>query len=418
MTTTNLIVRSGLLLWLAALLSVSGRTAEVDTWQNKQTFSTDRADSDACQKQLNRVYYALQQYYKVKQKLPNRLSDLIPEFVYNAEELTCPYVNKTGDIIGWRSHVDGSAFDDAGTSYAYEFSTKKCNYVPGLTLRQVKLLHMKFFGFGEPIVRCFAHRPRLNLAYDGTVYESNFEWEDTFLTSREQLKAFHDTLSDTNAIMKLMSNVESGRAFDLTARQVDLSSNYNAPLFHLGRLDSRGQFLTTCPLNEEFVGGIRFDIRALIHLGGLGFPISFPLRAEDIRINVKCARIHFLHGLAASPLASLSSIPSDSTNAVYSIHFDDGRTEDFSIVYGKDVKTLWFDPGSPPEDVNRPAWVFSLAGTQPARRLYLKTWQNPYPDSLVRSLSIRSLSTNCAPLLVAITVDETNAREQSKSDKH
>jgi hypothetical protein len=388
--------------------------AEPDEWRDQQKFSLDPEDSEACLKQMNRIYAALQQHHKKYQRFPNRLSALVPEFVLDPEDLTCPYVARSGDRTKWRLHVDQSVFDDPGSTYAYEFSNKSPYWGPELTYAEVKRHHMKFFGFGMPIVRCFAHRPRLNLAYGGTVYESNFEWEDAYLTCREQRGVFHQNLSNTNLLATRLVEVSlPSREYDLSPRQVDLSTSYNAPLLHLSRMDRRGQLLMTYPRSAEFIDGVLFDVRALIHLGGRNFPIPFPLSIDGIAVGANCERMHFLHGVVLAPHSSASSIPSGSTNSVYSISFADGHLEDFAILNGRDAKTLWFSPDEPSQEGDaKPGWVLTLPGTRTTLRLYVATWQNPFPARQVKSVSIRSHATNCAPFLVAITLDASEHGEQ------
>jgi hypothetical protein len=402
-------------MFTAGLCWLTPMAEEPDEWRDQQKFSLDPEDNDACLKQMNRIYAALQQYYKKYQRFPNRLSELIPEFVLGHGDLTCPYVTRSGDRTKYRLHVDQSVFDDPGSTYAYEFSNKSPYWGPELTYAEVKRHHMKFFGFGMPIVRCFAHRPRLNLAFGGTVYQSNFEWEDAYLTCREQRKVFHENLSDTNLIaIKLVEASLPLRDYaDLTPRQLDLSASYNAPLSHLSQMNRRGQLLMTYPRSAEFIDGVFFDVRALIHLGGHNFPIPFPLSIEGIPVEAHCERIRFLHGIVLAPHSSASSIASGSTNSVYSISFADGHLEEFAIMNGKDVKTLWYSPDEPSQEGDaNPDWVLPLPETRTALRLFVATWQNPFPARQVKSVSIRSHATNCAPFLVAITLDASEHGDQ------
>jgi hypothetical protein len=399
-------------LCLLASLCLHVPAAEPGPWQNKQTFSTDSKDSELCQKQMTRIYAVIQDYYKELGEFPDKLSDLIPEFLHDPEELVCPYVRNTGDLTGWRQHVDHVVFDDPRSSYTYEFSSKPTRWGPEWTAGQLKRSHMKLFGLHVPVVRCFAHRPRLNLAYDGTVYQSNFEWEDALLICNQQRALFHEALADPDLITpKLLAALRPARAYmDLSDRQLDLASSYNAPLAHLGRMDLRGQLLSTHPMSAECINGVLFDVRGLIHLGGQKFPISFPLEVDGIRVETKSERMHFLHGTVQSPHVSSASLPAGVTNAVYTIHFADGKKENFPIVYGRDVKALRFNRNELPEPSEaKPAWICAVLGTQGAHRLYLATWQNPFPDRLIKSVSIRSLATNSAPFLVAITLESPSS---------
>jgi hypothetical protein len=111
-----------------------------------------------------------------------------------------------------------------------------------------------------------------------------------------------------------------------------------------------------------------------------------------------------------SPHVSSASLPAGVTNAVYTIHFADGKKEDFPIVYGRDVKALWFNRNEASQAGEAyPAWICAVPGTQAALRLYVFTWQNPSPDRLIKSVSIRSLATNSAPFLVGVTLESPSS---------
>ena len=95
--------------------------------------------------------------------------------------------------------------------------------------------------------------------------------------------------------------------------------------------------------------------------------------------------------------------------ASYVVHYSDGRTQEIPIVYGKDVKSRWFDPRQKSEfDNPKVAWVSppdKLGTAGKSLRLYQKSWKNPTPDSEVKSISFISHMTESAPFLVGITLE-------------
>src|SRR4051812_1932056 len=68
----------------------------------KPARSTDPADVEACQRQLNRIYGALQEYNRRNHTFPARLADLMGNFLYDPLILDCPYVKRTGSGKAWR----------------------------------------------------------------------------------------------------------------------------------------------------------------------------------------------------------------------------------------------------------------------------------------------------------------------------
>src|SRR6185436_18256031 len=83
--------------------------------------TTNAMDKATCEKQLNMIYEAIQEYQKAKHDLPNWLSDLVPEFLYDSRILTCPFIQKTGDARSSRKGILDIVFSDQYTSYSFEF---------------------------------------------------------------------------------------------------------------------------------------------------------------------------------------------------------------------------------------------------------------------------------------------------------
>jgi len=387
------------------LYPLSGNSAEEAP--AKTSYSADAADQEDCQRQLNVIYGAIQEYQRRNQRLPRWLSDFSLDVMPDPETLICPFVKKTGNLKKWREdYVAIPVFGDSASSYAYEFCTVPIQGLQDKTIRDYKQHQMEVMGFGVPIVRCFAHRPVLNLAFEGTIYESPPEWEEVFVNSPEDEHFFHEVLGVSGPDSSWSQNrivMEKIAARDpqLGARLLDLSKYYNALLLHLSQIAHSGKLLATYLEGRQNIGGVEFDVRGLIHLTGKNFPISFQERVDNIVVNQKCAKIHFLHG-------AMFSAPEGSTIASYVAHQGGGHAE-IPIVYGKDVKTRWFDSRQKSElDNPKVAWTSrsnSVATTGRSLRLYRTTWNNPNPDVEVSSISFVSHLTESAPFLVAITLE-------------
>jgi len=408
MTLFHMVGRWGPLSLLAGYLldPLSGNSAEEAP--AKTSYSTDAADQEACQRQLNVIYGAIQEYQRRNQRLPRWLSELTPDFIHDPETLICPFVRQTGNLKKWREdYVMIPVFGDSASSYAYEFCTVPIQGLQGKTIRDYKQRQMEVMGFGVPIVRCFAHRPVLNLAFDGAIYESPPEWEDVFVNSAEDRHFFHGVLGvsvpdSSRSLNWMVMKRIAARNPQLDARLVDLSKHYNALSLHLSQIDHSGKLLATYPDGRQNIGGVAFDVRGLIHLTGKNFPISFLERVDNIVVNQKCAKIHFLHG-------AMFTAPQDSKIASYVVHYGDGRTNELPIVYGKDLRTRWFDSRQKSElDNPKVAWTSPpnrVATTGQSLRLYRTTWSNPNPEVEVNSISFVSHLTESAPFLVAITLE-------------
>jgi hypothetical protein len=392
------------LILIAANLCIPPLGFSAEKPSQQSNYTTNEAERLACQRQLNIIYSAIQQYQKRNQRLPRWLSDLVPDYIKDANNLVCPFVQNTGQLKKWRQEFVGAVFLDPNPActYAYEFCLSRIDYFAGWTFRDYKQRQSELIGLSVPIVRCFAHRPILNLGQDGTMYPSPTEWEDNFALSDKYEVVLHDVPLFTNRspnpiVLKLIEP----RASKADASMLDLSKLYNALLLHLSQLDPAGDLLRGYPEGVEKIDGIEFDIRGLVHLTAKDFPIPFPKNVEQIGINRKCTNIHFLHGV-------IFAAPEGAKVASYVIH-QGGETSEAPILYGKDVRTRWFNHKEKSELQNpKVAWASPAeraGGADRALRLYRTTWKNPSPNVEVTSIDFVSHMTPSAPFLVAVTLE-------------
>ena len=387
------------------LLHPSWGTAAEDDGAKTEYYSTDPAFREECRLRLGRIHEAILKYQKEHKALPRWLSDLVPEYVNDPNVLVCPYVHKSGIAKKYRDKfvVFPVFADPKFCTYAYEFCLQPISGLPAVTCRSYKQSQMVLVGFGAPIVRCLAHRPVLNLAFDGSLYESDVFWEDNFVRVPEDEVVLHDILltvgrADTQPVPRMIQPREA----QASARFLDLSKQYNATMLHLGQLDLAGNLLQTFPEGLTNIGGVKFDVRGLIHLTGRNFPIPFPERVDGILVEQKCAQIHFLHGamFSAAPGTRIAS---------YVVHYQDGRTNEVPVVYGRDVRTQWHELGRKEEgEAPKPAWISPPKLEGPRRRalrLYRMDWKNLRPEVEIKEIRFVSHLTDVAPFLVAVTLE-------------
>ena len=391
------------LLLAACLLPLSSDFA-LGQEVNKPIVSENPADREACRRQLSIIFSAIQEYRKRNQQFPRWLSDLMPDYLHDPDMLSCPFVRNSGNYKKWRKDfVSFPVFGDTLGTYAYEFCTAEIPGLPRATCRDHKKRLMELIGFGVPVVRCLAHRPTLNLAFDGTIYQSGAYWENIFVRTPSDEMVLHDVFFVTGASQnRAASKMVRPRDPEAGLRLLDLSQHYDATLLHLSQINYDGTLSECFPEGVRSIDGVDFDIRGLIHLTGQNFPIDFPSKVEDMAVNRKCAQIHFLHG-------TILAAPQESKIASYVVHYSDGGTIEVPIVYGKDVQTRWFDSRQKSQLENpRVAWASPHDKTSPgptSLRLYHTAWNNSRPLVEVKSLSFVSHMTPSAPFLVAITLD-------------
>ncbi len=385
------------------------------TFSAEDKFCRDSVDKEACKINLNLIFEAIQQYRKQHQDtLPARLSDLTPEYIRDPKTLICPFVQKTGGLRSWGGDTRQLA-PDPRTSYGYEFPPIEIpddlwRGLPKKTWRDYKQRQVERLGKSGsmvPVVRCHIHRPRLNLAFGGHIYESELYWEENFA----QLVPLEETypmrlLSDRAGKKDVAAKDLLPRDPQASPRLIDLSEHYNGLLS-----DSWQGFpsnhLAQLPLGLQEFGGVLFDLRGVIQLRGgeqesHEFPFPFPQIVEGIRVHQKCSRIHILHATSFSP-------GSQTNVAAYVIRYADDQRREIPVVYGRQIADWWFDPKEAFEPTEaKVAWTGQNEAARAygkSLRIYQLTWDNPLKEIEVSSIGIRSCGERSAPFLIAITVE-------------
>jgi hypothetical protein len=186
---------------------------------------------------------------------------------------------------------------------------------------------------------------------------------------------------------------------------IDLTSFYNARLEEDWLVeDLPGVNLSELPVGTRRFAGVEFDVRGLIQLKGSDqAPLRplYPRQVRGIPIQRKFSRLHFLHGVFW--------IPKEGTHiSSYIVNYADGTREERPILYGHDVRELWWydPPVAEPARGSVVAWTGACPANRErggALRLYKTTWENLRSDVAVESLDIVSQGHWAAPFLIAVT---------------
>ena len=186
------------------------------------------------------------------------------------------------------------------------------------------------------------------------------------------------------------------------------------PKANLKLLDSigpglAGDNLADLPRGEQTFAKKAFKIEdGVIQLSG-GQAKLRPTKVEGITVNRKFANLNILHGtyFGARGVEGDPSYAGDGTTiGEYTIHYEDKTTIPVPIVYGKDVRDLWEQNMS--KGITRGVLGWEGTSTISRRtgetlRLYVTTWENPYPPKMVTHIDYQSTNSACAPFCIAMT---------------
>jgi len=397
----------------ACLAGFSSPRLKAQTLPALKNFSTNTLDRLACQAKLNKVYEAILEFQKAHRKLPDWLSDLHPEFIDSPRAFVCPHVERLGDLEAWRAGVRGEVFSDPilPNSYSYEFCANTYQLWAGInsTEQEYKMRQMKVEGVGEnvPIIRCLAHDPKLNLAYQGRFYLSGREWENNF-TNQQVLMT--DLLP--NALFRDLAP-QSGTHPELRPRppetpstQLDLTPHYHVPLHQAWLFrNPKGKDLASLATEAGRMTrtSVPFDARGLIQLRSPIMPSPYPERMEGIVVGGETTILHFLLGTVNKPFWQVGKVELGEVIGAFGVRYEGGRELSIPIVYGLDVLDWLTDPSELREGVEAEvAWQGS--NVDGPVRLYILTWFNPVPKLRIEAVSFESTKSESAPFLVAITL--------------
>lgn len=371
----------------------------------------------ACIENLKVIYDAIQAFQKDHRDLPNWLSDLVPQYLADANALVCPVCRRTGQI-----EAPPLADPKLPSSYIFEFCPvplgRALTNAPTRTRREWKRRQMGLVGSVVPLVRCRHHDPVLNLAFDGKVYESPPSWE-RLVTNRVRLgdlapaRLFADEAAPAANAPRKPAAAPHFPPRDPEARKelLDLTPFYNAGLDESWH-GNKGNDLAALPKGLQTFGGVEFDVRGIVQLGSKSpSSTNYPALITGIPVNQKCQRLHFLH-------AAGFGNPGDEGDQIgaYVVRFatSQGRWSnqmrlEIPIRYGHEVRNwhvLAGEPAAPSE--LRVAWRGENAqskSTGRSIRLFLTTWTNVVPEMEIESIDYVAGMAVPAPFLIAISVE-------------
>jgi hypothetical protein len=388
---------------VAALLSLGTGASRAEEPARSQALE----DKEACIKNLKLIYQALQAYQTDHKDLPNWLSDLVPQYLPDANVLICPVCRRTGE-----TESPPLADPKIPSSYLFQFCPvplgKDAPNAPSQTRREWKRRQMGLVGSVVPVVRCHHHKPLLNLAFDGVIYESPGMWEMAFTNrvSPQSLTAARLFANDPPPGPKNQSQPRfPARNPKTEPGLINLSKFYNAALtesWHGGA----GNDLAALPHGLQTFDGVEFDVRGIVQLGSLSPSASkYPTEIKGIPVNQKCQHLSFLHaagfGTARDEGKQLGA---------YVVHFATNHMRlDIPIYYGREMRN-WHELPDEPTAPNglSVAWTGTNAVSKHvgrAIRLFKTTWTNPMPGVVIESIDLVSGLATPAPFLIAITAE-------------
>src|SRR6516225_5664672 len=114
-------------------------------------------EKEICTKNLKLIFDGIEAYQKDHKDLPNWLSDLVPDYLPDANVLVCPVCRRTGQI-----EKPPLADPNIASSYLFEFCPAELGNGapanPKATRREWKQRQMSVVGPIVPIVRCRHHK--------------------------------------------------------------------------------------------------------------------------------------------------------------------------------------------------------------------------------------------------------------------
>jgi hypothetical protein len=366
-------------------------------------------EKDECTKNLELIYNGLEAYRKDHKDLPNWLSDLVPDYLPDANVLVCPVCRRTGQM-----EKPPLADPHIASSYLFEFCPAQLGNSapanPKATRREWKQRQMSVVGSIVPIVRCRHHKLPLNLAFDGRIYESPPSWEAMLTNTVDPKSLSSARMFAAASTTETAPSTKSYPDRDSKARPqlLDLTRFFNARLtdtWH-GNQNATGNDLGSLPVGIQKLEGVEYDLRGVIQLASKAPTANrFPANISGIKVGQKVQKLHFLHSGAFGK-------PADEGKEIgaYVLHFAENQIRlEVPIIYGKDVRDwhYWSNEADPPATLHM-VWKGENKTTKTANsylRLFETTWTNIVPDAEVESIDFVSKLSQPAPFLLAITVE-------------
>lgn len=367
-------------------------------------------EKEECTKNLKLIYDAIRAYQKEHKDLPNWLSDLVPDYLQDANVLVCPVCRRTG-----QTEKAPLADPQIASSYLFEFcpmplgNSAPAN--PTATRREWKYRQMAVVGPIVPVVRCRHHKGALNLAFDGRIYQSPAAWE-AMLTNTVDPQSLTPArmfaAGPSMAESTLVTTNYPERDPKASPQLLDLTAFFNARLtdtWH-GTRNASGNDLGSLPEGIQKLEGIEYDLRGIVQLASKAPTANrYPTIVTGIKVNRKAEKLHFLHSAAFGK-------PADDGKEIgaYVLHFAGNQMRlEVPVVYGRDVRDWHYWPAeSEALPTLKIVWKGENKSSKAANsylRLFETTWTNIVPNLELESIDFVSKLSQPAPFLLAITVE-------------
>jgi tetratricopeptide (TPR) repeat protein len=182
---------------------------------------------------------------------------------------------------------------------------------------------------------------------------------------------------------------------------IDLSPYYNATLDEAWYdADAAGnRNLLPFRVGRHAAHEAFFDARGLLQFASqatVAAAVAFPDRAEGIPVQARVRRLHFLHGACGTDAPGR-------VLGTYVVHFDDGLTDAFPVVYGVHVLDRWKGTGAEPELPPESGFESRPNPAGEVVRLFHLRWPNPRPDVPIATVDFVSAGAAAAPFLVSLS---------------
>lgn len=163
-------------------------------------------------------------------------------------------------------------------------------------------------------------------------------------------------------------------------------------------------------ISHRIMHGVPFRLDGVVLVGpgettnGEGASMTLAPQIEGIAIDRQVKRLHFLQG------THWRTRDGDKIGA-YIVHYADGTRLEIPIRYGEDVRD-WWEVADRESRVSRARVAWSGSNEASSRiRLYMRSWQNPYPEKRIRSVDMvtgeqAAGRSAVAPFLVGLTAEQ------------
>jgi hypothetical protein len=367
-------------------------------------------EKEACTRNLKVIWDAIQAYQFDHKDLPNWLSDLVPDYLTDGNVLICPVCRRTG-----KTEAPPLADPKLACSYVFDFCPVPVGgIVPGEprhTRREWKRRQMGLVGSAVPLVRCRHHNPVLNLAFNGTIYESPPDWELMFTNRIRAAELSVRAIFGMGEPEEPVVTSLTSPAKEFVRREIpplhhwiDLTKFYNTDLTDPWHGEP-GDDLASFPIGQRIFCGVEFDARGVVQLNtNPGSDKKYPTEVRGIVLRQRCQHLYFLHSARL-----LGKVEEGEQIGSYIVHLPNSQVPlEIPIYYGRTVLD-WHDDRKKNQLSKelRVAWTGENgAGKRTGRgvRVFLTTW-NLAPGVEIESLDFISTGRNAAPFLLGISFD-------------